>query len=394
VLSHLRRSCFLHVPKTGGSSLTAALAASLGPHDFYQLPSDRAGKVPVARLLERYRAVAGHFTMAHLEPVSSSAFLFTFLREPVDRVVSLFHFYRLQQAGAHLDPRVTAVKSADAFAAFVDGLSDRLSPWSNWQTYVFSGASDCESPAVKLLPRALANLDRFDFVGVQDELTRGADVLGRLRGWSLVLPPRRINVTTERPGLAQLPGRTRSKLDELNRCDAELFERARRRWADVRASSEMVGAPTMGGWQSPDDVSQPDVAANRDIEVTGVRVDTSCGVIAVGIMSRIACEDVTVGIRISDASGVEVYGVNTRMLGRRVPLTPTAGVEIVFTLDLMLLRGEYSVAVAVHDGDDHLEKCHHWVDTAAQFSCDRSAPRPFSGMVDLNATATVRGAAR
>lgn len=356
-------SCFVHVPKTGGSWVTDALRRALPAGGLYEVPSAQVGHVPAAQLLQRHAAVTGHFTMAHLRDVIGSTFLFTFLRDPVDRVISLYYFYREQEAEGVLDPRVASAKALD-FEPFVAQLTDRVSPWSNWQTYVFSGAAHCEQPAEALLPLALENLDRVDFVGVQDALTDGVAELSRVRGWDLAPAPGRVNATKHRAPIARLPEAALARLRELNRCDRELFRAAEHRWQSRRGHSPGTAAAVP---------SRAAVAhgrhemGTREVSITAVDVRLDQRRVTIDAHSTIDVADLTVGIRVTDAEGAEIFGTNTRLLGR--PLHAAAGqtIAVEFMLDVALAPGAYFLTVAAHRGADHLEGCFHWIDNAVRF---------------------------
>ena len=103
--------------------------------------------------------------------------------------------------------------------------------------------------------------------------------------------------------------------------------------------------------------------------------------------SRIASHDVTVGIRINDAFGVEVYGVNTFMLGLPIALAADQDFELTFAFDMILACGIYHVTIGVHAAEDHLRRCYHWIDNAQAFECRRLEPPDFAGVADLKATA-------
>src|SRR5690349_2068580 len=124
-----RPGCFVHVPKAGGSSVVAALRGSLGRAVFHsqeRIPQS----VPLEYLLNRYPLVAGHFTLAQLSPsILQDSFVFTVVREPVDRALSLYYFYRAHTASPTLDHRVSAANAFD-LRAFVERLPQRVSPWS------------------------------------------------------------------------------------------------------------------------------------------------------------------------------------------------------------------------------------------------------------------------
>ncbi len=119
-LSHARRGvskgpyCFMHVPKSGGVSVHAALErafppGSLSPKqqdtsvfcagftNFEQLPSRIAiahGEHEIASLGES-RVVSGHFCLETLLRVAPPSSIATVLREPRARVLSLYAYWRL-----------------------------------------------------------------------------------------------------------------------------------------------------------------------------------------------------------------------------------------------------------------------------------------------------------
>jgi lipopolysaccharide transport system ATP-binding protein len=86
--------------------------------------------------------------------------------------------------------------------------------------------------------------------------------------------------------------------------------------------------------------------------------------------------------------GLEIYGTNTRLLGQLVPVRAGEETEVRFDLQLSLAAGTYHITAAVHDGVDHLDRCYHWIDGAAEFACPLT-DRRFAGIVDLHARAMV-----
>jgi hypothetical protein len=86
---------YVHFPKAAGTSLVQALKEHYGDESMadYSHPPvpGRDGHLPV--LAPNTRAVYGHF---HADRYSAyrSAFRFTFLREPVDNLISIFYFWR------------------------------------------------------------------------------------------------------------------------------------------------------------------------------------------------------------------------------------------------------------------------------------------------------------
>jgi AcrR family transcriptional regulator len=355
-------TCFVHIPKTGGSWVTQGLQSAVPEEHRYEVPSADVGRVPLRRLLQQYAFVSGHFTMAEVSHVLHETFVFTFLREPVDRVVSLYHFYRQQPGGAALDPRVEQVQAHD-FHSFVESLTSRISPWSNWQTYVLSGCAHCEVPARDLLPCALANLQQLDFVGVQEHLASGLAALGHLRQWTITPPSEPVNVTRSRPKRDALPASVRRKLQDLNDCDAELYEAALRRWQTLqgRRNGPRRSVSVATHWSDRREMG------TREIEITSATIDEVRGTIRVHLTSHIAEPNLTVGIRIANDEGVEVYGTNTRLERRPLQANPGDRLVAQFEFPSVLQPGAHFLTVAAHRGADHLERCFHWIDNVAQF---------------------------
>ena len=73
-------------------------------------------------------------------------------------------------------------------------------------------------------------------------------------------------------------------------------------------------------------------------------------------------QDPTVGILLRDRMGNDVYGTNTHHLGKK-NMTIQAGdsLDLSFSFPMNIGPGNYSVCVAVHAGDSHLdENCDWW----------------------------------
>jgi hypothetical protein len=84
----------VHYPKAGGSSLRVQFEWLLGPAlllDYGNDPLGSNGRLSVNSLPPEIRMVHGHFKAARYKNVPD-AFRFTFLREPVENLLSIFFF--------------------------------------------------------------------------------------------------------------------------------------------------------------------------------------------------------------------------------------------------------------------------------------------------------------
>lgn len=140
ILSEGRGYVFVHIPKTGGTSLATALEARAMRDDIL------IGDTPKAR--KRRRRLAGlsargrlwkHATLADIDGVVSpedlrAMFVFTLVRNPWDRLVSYYHWLQSQSFD---HPSVGLAKAMD-FEAFLQessvGAGFRSAPASSYVT--------------------------------------------------------------------------------------------------------------------------------------------------------------------------------------------------------------------------------------------------------------------
>lgn len=121
IISPGRRFIFVHVPKTGGTALSLALEARAQADDILigDTPKARRRRGRLQGLAARGR-LWKHSTLADIEGVVNAAdlpgyFVLTLVRNPWDRLVSYYHWLRMQ----HFDhPAVTLAKGSD-FTGFL-----------------------------------------------------------------------------------------------------------------------------------------------------------------------------------------------------------------------------------------------------------------------------------
>jgi lipopolysaccharide transport system ATP-binding protein len=98
----------------------------------------------------------------------------------------------------------------------------------------------------------------------------------------------------------------------------------------------------------------------------------------------------TVGFVLRDRFGADVFGTNTARLALDRPHCRAEQVlRATFEVDLNLGYGNYSVAVALHRGEDHLDASFDWWDQALVFEVIPDGRPAFVGVAALPARATI-----
>lgn len=233
---------FIHVMKTAGTSVTAALRDALPADQIYPNPADDgdllAAMVNIEALVglspertARTRLYAGHFPFAATQMLPFETLSITVLREPVARVVS--HLRQLQQSGGAFR---TFAKTLDGVEqptfeqVYADPfLHDRF--FRNHQCRVF-GMTLADEPRSYVMPLrmdddrleiAKQQIGEIDVLGVTEEFGRFCDEVERRCGIPLDGGRQRNASPTggEQPSDSLL-----NRITEDNELDVALYEHA------------------------------------------------------------------------------------------------------------------------------------------------------------------------
>ena len=100
--------------------------------------------------------------------------------------------------------------------------------------------------------------------------------------------------------------------------------------------------------------------------------------------------DPTIGFMIKDRLGVEVFGTNTKLSGMEIGSVAAGEVVVLeIRLPLLLNYGDFSVTVAIHGDETHLQDCYEWADDVAIFSVRLKDKPTFVGHTMLSPEMTL-----
>ena len=192
---------FIHLPKTGGRTLAAALrykypSRTLFLDSLYE-PLERIEEIPLERR-RAARAVTGHLHYGVHRHMPQRCEYITMLRDPVARVVSMYRFIRDNPSNWLHDE---VVGSGMGLEEFVRRAADPTA--ENLQTRLLAGLGPGEVMALGAdgrlrapekppppvteddLARAKRNLDRFLVVGLTERFDESFILIRRALGWRL-----------------------------------------------------------------------------------------------------------------------------------------------------------------------------------------------------------------
>lgn len=214
---------FNHIPKTGGTSLFELFADAYGPEKCFR-HSNRDGKTgkhspPIASLSDEqlvgYRFIGGHIPFSaagRLKALGRKVYHVTVLRDPVERIVSDYHFNR-ERGAADLKAKALEM-SLDDYVKFK--LADQNSRLvHNGQCWFISDSREFQQSA--------RNIDEhFLFACTIDQLDQMQFALADFTGRPIAAPKHRNRA--KRSADEELSPATRAALRAASVADLRLME--------------------------------------------------------------------------------------------------------------------------------------------------------------------------
>jgi hypothetical protein len=227
---HSETVLFMHIPKTAGTAFREAMienykhsqVAYLYPHPPGLLVSN-LGLLPLEQRA-RFRIVMGHFQYGIHEFLPQEYTYVTIVRDPVERVISHYHYLRQSQ------PELTSDGSASL--SLVEMLErGRTVNLDNLMVRCFSGVAENDAPPGSIDQRvydlAIDHLrTKFKFVGYQDRADQAYAALQKHFNWKARASLEIVN-KGERSG-TDVDETTCAAIERFNAWDCRLYSEIRK----------------------------------------------------------------------------------------------------------------------------------------------------------------------
>lgn len=221
---------FQHIPKTAGTTLRYIIQYQFSPSaicELYGSAGSHAERINKLKNLskserENLKIINTHLGFGLHEFITQPYTYITFLREPVDRVISMYYYY--QKTQNPLFQNLSLLEFVRSYGAVQNGVTKNLSGVTLKRQLLPPEEKDSVPFSEHNLAIAKQNLTNyFKFIGICESFDESLILLQRILGWKIPLHDKS-NVSKR---ARNIPQETLSLIEELNALDIQLYEYAR-----------------------------------------------------------------------------------------------------------------------------------------------------------------------
>ena len=126
-----------------------------------------------------------------------------------------------------------------------------------------------------------------------------------------------------------------------------------------------------------------DSTLQGEISKSNLLTSGELATLRVKLFSKKNFKNMTVGMLIRDKFGQDIFGTNTYHHNLKLDFKQNHNHEITFQFQMNLGNGKYTITLAIHSNDTHLENCVHWIDDALEFEVAGVLNEQFIGLCRL-----------
>lgn len=220
-----KKFIFLHIPKTAGTSLRELVTTQYpGPeclYLYYPVPYTPETITTINTALPAAKMLYGHVSFGIHEWLNIDGKYITFLRHPLERVISLYYHHAREEAM----PYYSAIQQG---MSLLDLLEQEITPETNNHIVRILACNGQEGmlddDAVYI--QAIENIrQHFYYVGLMEKFSTSVTTLAQKLSWQL---PETLPYVNVKPSAQtyQIDRRTKAALIKYNRLDLQLYQQA------------------------------------------------------------------------------------------------------------------------------------------------------------------------
>lgn len=244
--SSLKPALFLHIQKTAGTSIVDLARhfygnANVVSHGDYLKWLDPIAVQPSCKNIDsrlevfhEFPFISGHFGFDFARQFMRDRYTFTFLRDPIERILSYYYFCRNRDPNEYKVYALAQTITLEEFLLL--GFTDptiKACIWNNQSWQLAHGYANKNGRNIlnftpnEILDLSLYHLDDFSCIGFAESFDKDCNRILKDLGIDLLKNKKKSNTNPGRPTAYDLSGSTLEILDQLTKIDQVLYKEAR-----------------------------------------------------------------------------------------------------------------------------------------------------------------------